>query len=256
MDSSAGTGPDPLHAATTSPIHACSVADYLAEMEALARFEQPDVRWHRFGETAIVAGRATVGFVDAEAANARNIAVFERSSGGGPVLLTPYLLALAIAVPAGHPLWCADLTESYAWLGRALAGAAETLGIPARAIPVAEARAENPLIGRMACFAARSPHEVFAGESKLWGLAQHRTRTTALLVAGLYLAGDPAILADFLQGAPGDLAMVRRRLGAVATLTGLAPACSVVDVVAAVARELARAGVRAEWQAGRWRVTL
>ena len=202
---------------------------------------QPTVRWHRFAETALIAGPATGGSVDAEAAATHEIPVFQRRWGGGPVLLTTEAISLAVAIPTGHPLWRNDLTESYAWLGNALAGACWELAIGARTIPVAEARADDPALGRLACYAGRSPYEVFVGNRKLWGLSQRRTQTTAIYVAGIYLDGDPAALADLLRGPAEQIAVVRDRLCAVATLAAIAPDLTLADIVAAVDRRLREA---------------
>jgi lipoate-protein ligase A len=182
--------------------------------------------------------------VDLERCRASDVDVVERSAGGGALLLDSHVLCGAIALPISAVT--SDVTESYRWLGDVLVHALSTLGVSARRVDVAEARAdlvalrrsqEHVLLG--ACYGALSPHEVVVdtpdGSAKLVGLAQVRRRHAALFQFGILLR-DQAPLADFLRvdGEPDrelvKTALARRTIG-LESLT----ARSAAEVAAAIA---------------------
>ena len=128
----------------------------------------------------LVIGRGVrPGEINLAACRAAGLAVLARRSGGGPVLWDAGLLALDVVLPPGHPLAERDVTRAYAWLGTAVARALAGLGVPAAAIPLAEARAAQARtdpasrLAARSCFGGISPFEVVdpAGR-KLVGLAQ------------------------------------------------------------------------------------
>ena len=58
------------------------------------------------------------------APTAAGLDVVRRRSGGGAVLVAPDdPVWIDVWVPAGDPLWTADVTRAFAWLGTAWAGA-------------------------------------------------------------------------------------------------------------------------------------
>jgi lipoate-protein ligase A len=144
--------------------------------------------------------------VDLERCRAGGVDVVERRAGGGALLLDPYVLCGAIALPISAV--SSDVTESYRWLGGALVHALATLDVNARRVEVADARAD--IAGLRAsgdhllntCYGALSPHEVVVdtpeGSQKLVGLAQVRRRHAALFQFGILLQNQ-APLADFLR---------------------------------------------------------
>ena len=69
------------------------------------------------------------------------MAVHKRRSGGGAVLSDATLLLLDIALPPRDPLYREDVTESYRWLAEVWVAALGRVGLGARVLPVAEARA-------------------------------------------------------------------------------------------------------------------
>ena len=144
--------------------------------------------------------------VDLDRCRASDVDVVERHAGGGALLLDAHVLCGAIALPISAV--SSDVTESYRWLGDALVDALSSLGVNARRVEVAEARAD---IARLrasgdlllnVCYGALSPHEVVVdtveGSEKLVGLAQVRRRHAALYQFGILLRSQ-APLADFLR---------------------------------------------------------
>jgi len=131
--------------------------------------------------------------------------VVRRRSGGGAVLVEPESIVwVDVFVPAGHPLWQADVGRAFWWLGDAWAAALADLGVPDAVVhrgPLVTSR-WSPLI----CFAGLGPGEVTAGGAvggggaagadgaggaggagggKVVGIAQRRTREGSLFQCAL-----------------------------------------------------------------------
>jgi lipoate---protein ligase len=130
------------------------------------------------------------------------IEVVRRGSGGGAVLCTRDLLEVDVALPRGHPLLLADVSESYRFFGEAWAEALASLGAGCRVIDVAEARALSPqrqAAAREACYAGLSPYEVVTADGrKLVGLSQRRRGGAAVFQSSVYCSTSPAAVAAYL----------------------------------------------------------
>lgn len=78
-----------------------------------------------------------------------------------------------VFVPADDPLWHADVSKAFHWLGRTLATAFADVGVPASVHRGAyEAGPSDGLV----CFASLGPGEVMVNGRKLIGISQRRTR--------------------------------------------------------------------------------
>ena len=97
-----------------------------------------------------------------------------RRSGGGLVWLDPETSAwVDVFVPAGDPVWHADVSKAFRWLGRTLATAFADAGVPASVHPGPyEAGPSDGLV----CFGSLGPGEVMVDGRKLVGISQRRTR--------------------------------------------------------------------------------
>ena len=97
-----------------------------------------------------------------------------RRSGGGLVWLDPETSAwVDVFVPAGDPVWHADVSKAFHWLGRTLATAFADAGVPASVHPGPyEAGPSDGLV----CFGSLGPGEVMVDGRKLVGISQRRTR--------------------------------------------------------------------------------
>jgi lipoate-protein ligase A len=191
------------------------LAGSLALLGGLEHTGVPAMRWYQFRRPALLLGSAQrLPEVDLAACAAAGIPVHRRRSGGGAVL-SDSLLLLDLALPAEDPLYASDVTESYRWLGEVWAAALGALGIAARVVDIATARADaqllDPLLRRV-CFGGLSPYEVVVERQKVVGLAQARRRTGALLQAGVYLQWAPERTAALMAATPAERARLTAQL--------------------------------------------
>lgn len=167
-----------------------------------------------FAETTLVIGSAqTEASVDRSACEADGVPVIRRGSGGGAVLCDPGLLEVDVALPPGHALLGADVTESYRFLGQAWVDGLAALGLEGRLVTVAEARAlpdERRAAARVACYAGLSPYEVVDPDGrKLVGLCQRRRRGAALFQCSLACGLEPAAVTRYVRVDAAQLAAAR-----------------------------------------------
>jgi lipoate---protein ligase len=203
--------------------------------------------WSTVAEPVLVIGRGVrPGEVNLAGCRAAGLAVLARRSGGGPVLWDSGLIALDVLLPPGHPLADRDVTRAYAWLGTAVANALAGRGVPAAAIPLAEARAaqarDDPAsrLAARTCFGGISPFEVVdpAGR-KLVGLAQVRRAAGTIFQCGIALEFDAPRLASALGRDAADTAALTRALDArVVSVHAYRPELTAPEVVVAVETEL------------------
>src|SRR5262245_61624933 len=103
------------------PLTLATAAEQLGRSEALwgevaAGGAPPTMRWYGYSAPAVVLGVGqSLQAVDAAAARAAGVAVVRRASGGTAVLADETMLALDVAVPAGHPRAGSDILEAYRW---------------------------------------------------------------------------------------------------------------------------------------------
>ena len=169
-----------------------------------------------------------------------------RESGGGAVLVGPWLVGMSVSLPASHPLLSPSVIESYRWFGQMHARVLRNLGIltsvvvarlrvidgfeDCRNAPRDEAR-DGGLA--WACFGSLSPWEVTAsGGRKIVGIAQVRRRTGALLVSGTLVTSPDWRTLALAMGRPAHDA------DALAARTTHCEAEAGHDVTAMVASEL------------------
>ena len=175
-----------------------------ALLAGLAERPEPALRWYVTSREALALGNGQrPQVVNEEAAHARGVGVFRRTSGGTAVLVDANALSMEVALPAGHALASSDIVKAYRWLGEVWAEALRSLGVAeARAIPTDEVRAlpalakDDPV--RLACYGTLSPWEVVVGERKLVGLCQLRRRAGVLYQAGVHFHWAPERLVSLL----------------------------------------------------------
>lgn len=204
--------------------------------EAVQSFDPPGaanrtVRVLEIERAMIVLGSAQPeSDLDLDAVAREGIAVARRRSGGGAVLLVPgEHVWIDFWIPVGDRLWHHDIVRAATWAGRAWAGAARTLGLTAVTVhggPVVT----TPWSARV-CFAGRGPGEVLAGDRKLVGLSQRRTREWSRLSTMAHRRWDAAATFGLLAGEPETIAAAGHEWQSrVAEIDG--------DVAAAVLAEL------------------
>ncbi len=166
------------------------------------RLPVPDHRLIRVASTdgpAVVLGSTQVAsHLDLELAGSLGVEVARRRSGGGAVLLWPgHQVWLDVGLPRSDPLWEDDVGRSGRWLAEAVAAGLVELGA-AGAVPH-RGPIERTAWSHQVCFAGRAPGEVVAGERKVVGTSQRRTREGAVFQVAIALVWAPAILLDVLQ---------------------------------------------------------
>ncbi len=171
--------------------------------EALARqVTQPAWRVWLYQQPAIVLGRSQRSLQSGIEAQ-DSMEILSRASGGGAVLVVPWMLGLSVALPNEHPVASGGAVNTYRWLGEGIARVLSQIGVDAWAISPAallvhRAESSSPVVD-WACFGSLSPWEVLVGKRKIGGLAQVRRRQGILLVAGILIEAPPwELLADCL----------------------------------------------------------
>ncbi len=196
--------------------------DQLWNREQLARVVR-DPRW-RIGicqQPGVVLGcsqRAVHDRLHSEGKR-NEIEVVLRESGGGAVLVGPWMLSLSLALPRDHAWSVQGSLHSYRQLGRLFAETLRAGGVGAHALcPEKMNDAQIALRDRglpplaWACFGDLSPWEVVNAEGrKLVGLAQRRRSTGTLLVAGLLVERPPWSMLCALLDHPDRLADILRQ---------------------------------------------
>jgi lipoate-protein ligase A len=163
------------------------------------------IRCYQVVDTVVTMGLALQArqgeILDATRCTERGVHIAPRQSGGGLVLLDDGMVCLAVALHESHRLFDQDLTRSYRWIGEACAEGLRGLGISARRIVTAEARARSGALDprlRIACFAGWSPHESVLGTRKVVGLSQVRRQAACVFQVGILLRNQEG-LADLVR---------------------------------------------------------
>ena len=157
--------------------------------------------------------------------------VVRRRSGGGAVLLRPgETVWVDVVVPAGDPLWSADVGRSFWWLGEVWAAA---LGGEVHRGPLVRTAWSSAV-----CFAGVGPGEVLVDGRKRVGMASRRTREGALFQCAVPLAWDPAAYVELLGLPPSALADLA---DVAAPVTGMTPDGVVETFLAALTGGFSRA---------------
>lgn len=189
---------------------------------------QPRFRVWTYGAPAIVLGCSQRRFEEeARARLAPGTDLLLRPSGGGAVLVGPWMVSCSVVLPLAHPWVQGRLPDSYQGLGRLHVQVLAALGVAAEALPPAQVDAANARTGPVvpwACYGSLAPWEVVdAAGRKLVGLAQRRQRTGVLLVAGTLVEPPDWALLCHALGQGGDEAAMRRRTVSCAQLSAQAP---------------------------------
>lgn len=140
------------------------------------------------------------------------VPVYVRESGGGVVLVGPWMVTVSVILPRGH--WW--LQSSWSGASRRLAlvhaKVLDDLGVgvkmATRAFDNGKSRSDSNALA-WACFGHVSPGELIAHDGrKLVGIAQRVVSSRVLLVAGTLHAPPPWILLCDATGRPRDAAML------------------------------------------------
>jgi len=194
----------------------------------LAGLEQtavPALRWYGMDSSLLIGIGQSLDEIDAAACTQAGVPIHRRMSGGGAVFADEGLVLLDLALPQDHRLMSSDVTEAYHWIGEVWTAALRNLGLAARPISTAEARADaqrlNPPL-QYVCFGGLSPYEALVGQRKIVGLAQVRKLAGTLFQCGAYLRWDPWRTAALIAAPlPDRVALADQLAGRVAALDNL-----------------------------------
>ncbi|MEQ1700796.1 MAG: hypothetical protein ABMA25_11845 [Ilumatobacteraceae bacterium] len=146
--------------------------------------------------------------VDHGVARALGVEVVRRRSGGGAVLLQPdEFVWLDLVIPAGDPLWLDDVGRAMLWVGELWQRALASLGVDGA---VHRGGLVTTQWSRQVCFAGVGTGEVIAGNAKLVGISQRRTREYARFQSMCHLRWCPELVAALVaspQPTAAELAM-------------------------------------------------
>lgn len=242
----AAGGPHPVVPLARVTTHSAAAEQAWNDAALAQPVAAPVWRLWRYAEPAVVLGRSQRGWLATTTAVAdvagASLPVLVRSAGGGAVLVGPWMIGLSAALPPAHPLAGDAPVAGYRWLGEAIAGALQHVGLgDARALSPETLRARGVVAAPdWACFGGLSPWEVVLGERKIAGLAQVRRRTGVLCVAGVLVAEPPwERLCQALGRPDGEAARLR---GATTVCAAhLTPPMAAAASLEAVARALADA---------------
>lgn len=174
--------------------------------------------------------------LDLSATGAAGIDVVRRRSGGGAVLVGGgALLWVDLVLPAGDPLWDADIGRASWWVGGAWAAALEAVGAGPAEVWHGPMQA-NPW-SRMVCFAGLAAGEVTVGGQKVVGISQRRTRQGALFQTATLLRWEPAALMGLLRLDEDDRVRGQVALGVCAAGVGEGRGPALIDALVAALPE-------------------
>jgi lipoate-protein ligase A len=142
--------------------------------------ELPLIRVRPGRDPIIVLGRGQRGLWTESA-----LPVHVRASGGGAVLVGPWLLRSTVVLPRTHAVAQHGPVAAARWYGDVHQRWLQAQGI------VAAALYQGPTVEHWACFAGRVRGEVMLGHRKIVGIAQAWRKETVLLSAGTLLSPSP-----------------------------------------------------------------
>lgn len=172
---------------------------------------------HPSGDALVLGSTQPADVADLDACRSAGVEVVRRRSGGGAVLVgRAEQLWVDVLVPRDDPLWRADVGQAAWWVGEAWALAL------ARVAGLADLQVWRGALvqtewSRLVCFAGRGAGEVVAaGDAKLVGISQRRTRAGALFQCSCLLRWDPGRLLALLDMEQTSRRRAEAQLAAVA----------------------------------------
>ena len=160
-----------------------------ADFHSLEPSSERGLWWCNVDTPALIVGSSQdVSAVDAVCAAEKGIDVVRRRSGGGIVFVHPSdSVWIDITIPRDDSLWVDDVAASMLWLGSVFVHALS----PWLETSVYTHKFSAGDFGRDICFVSHSPGEVFAGDAKVVGISQRRTRDGARFQCVLYRQWNP-----------------------------------------------------------------
>jgi len=182
-------------------------------------------------DRALVLGSAQpLAHADLEYCSSVGVDVVRRRSGGAAVLVEPAaLIWVDLVVPAGDPLWCADVGKAAWWVGEAWARALGAAGVGG--LEVWKGALQRRRWSDRVCFAGTGAGEVVLASTgaKVVGICQRRTRAGALFQCACLLRWEPQALLALLALGDAERSAAAAELPPLAMGVGLERSQRVLD---------------------------
>lgn len=148
---------------------------------------QPTLILNQVKHPAVVLGSTQRNEVlNADVVQSAGLHVARRRSGGGYVVMIPgESMWVDIYLPRHDDRWHDDVERATWWLGRAWQSWLVELGITGT-WSMHERGVSDRKLGRLICFAAAGPGELFLDGQKIVGISQHRNRYRARFQCVIY----------------------------------------------------------------------
>ncbi|MFM8947175.1 MAG: lipoyl protein ligase domain-containing protein [Actinomycetota bacterium] len=164
----------------------------------LPESSEPQLWWFECERTSLVLGSTqSDALIDASACRERGIDIARRRSGGGLVVVgSGRVVWLDVLIPRRHALWNDDVSTAGRWLADAWARGLSELGVTG--LDRHDGAMVRTRWSSLVCFDGRGPGELFAGDAKVVGVSQRRTRDWARFQCALSVVWDPRILDEVI----------------------------------------------------------
>ncbi len=165
--------------------------------------ERGVARCHPSGLAVVLGSTQSDSVVDRTGAARAGATVVRRRTGGGAVLVAPGdPVWIDVWVPTGDPLWDADVSQAFGWLGDVWQSALGSLGVEGLSVQ-GVAPGFRSEWSTLVCFGGVGTGEVtVAGGRKVAGLAQRRTRAGVWIQGACAIHWDPSTLLGALALSP------------------------------------------------------
>jgi lipoyl(octanoyl) transferase len=177
------------------PYRALSASENMAIDEAVFRLNRPEglpptLRFFGWSPPAVSLGyfQKTVQEIDVDFCRRAGVDIVRRPTGGKAVL-HEHELTYSLVAAIDHPLFTADIIETYRVISACIVEALHRLGLAPEVASKGRSAVGTPLEGY--CFAAPSKYELLVGGRKICGSAQVRGGGAFLQHGSLLIEIDP-----------------------------------------------------------------
>jgi len=203
------------------PYRAWSAGENMAIDEAVFRLNRPEglpptLRFFGWSPPAVSLGyfQKTGQEIDVDFCRRAGIDIVRRPTGGKAVL-HEHELTYSLVAAIDHPLFTADILETYRVISACMVEALKRLGLAPEMVSEGRSAAGTPLEGY--CFAAPSKYELLVDGRKICGSAQVRAGGSFLQHGSLLIDIDPvraaAAMGIAAAGISGSTTTLREQLG-------------------------------------------
>lgn len=157
-------------------------------------------------ETLVLGSRQHEAVANRSTLDDLGVALTTRRSGGGAVLVSPTDVTwFDVILHVSDPLWTIDVAESFMFLSRAIDRTLKQMnGNALQHLEIYSGPLQRTDWSDLVCFAGLGPGELHTAGSKLVGMSQRRTRTTARIQVAVVQSWRPERLLSLLDLNPSE----------------------------------------------------